>query len=114
LNALAVARLGIPPLIATLATLSLFRGIAEGVTHGAVNYSGFPPVVPVYRPGLSRWRRPRRSCRCFSLRLAGYVLLLHRSVVGRAWYAIGFSPSGARHAGLPYRSASRSRMCCPA
>ena len=37
LNAVAVARLGIPPLIATLATLSLFRGIAEGLTHGAVN-----------------------------------------------------------------------------
>ena len=43
LNAVLVARLGIPPLIVTLGTLSLFRGIAEGITHGAVNYTGFPP-----------------------------------------------------------------------
>jgi rhamnose transport system permease protein len=33
--------------------------------------------------------------------LGAYVLLLHRSVVGRALYAIGFSPGGARYAGLP-------------
>ena len=45
LNAAAVARLGIPPLIVTLGSFSLFRGIAEGLTHGAVNYSGFPPAL---------------------------------------------------------------------
>ena len=32
--------------------------------------------------------------------MAAYVILLHRSVVGRALYAIGFSPEGARYAGL--------------
>src|SRR5689334_25446617 len=26
---------------------------------------------------------------------------LHRSVVGRAWYAIGFTAAGARYAGIP-------------
>jgi len=100
LNALAVARLGIPPLIATLATLSLFRGIAEGVTHGAVNYSGFPPAFLFIGQGYLGGVVPAQLP-LFLLVLAGYVLLLHRSVVGRAWYAIGFSPSGARHAGLP-------------
>ena len=33
--------------------------------------------------------------------LAAYVVLLHRSVVGRALYAIGFTPAGARYAGIP-------------
>jgi rhamnose transport system substrate-binding protein/rhamnose transport system permease protein len=42
LNAVLVARFRIPALIVTLGSYSLFRGIAEGVTHGAVNYSGFP------------------------------------------------------------------------
>ena len=28
-------------------------------------------------------------------------MLLHRSVIGRALYAIGFSPDGARYAGIP-------------
>src|SRR4029079_12005886 len=30
-----------------------------------------------------------------------YAVLLHRSVAGRAWYVIGFTPAGARYAGLP-------------
>src|ERR1700730_11124158 len=42
LNALLIARLELPPLIVTLGTFSLFRGVAEGMTHGAVNYTGFP------------------------------------------------------------------------
>src|SRR5438128_877763 len=42
LNALLVTRLSIPPLIVTLGSFSLFRGIAEGITQGAVNYSNFP------------------------------------------------------------------------
>src|SRR5829696_8351835 len=42
LNALLIAKLKLPPLIVTLGTLSLFRGLAEGMTQGAVNYTGFP------------------------------------------------------------------------
>ena len=32
---------------------------------------------------------------------AGYAMLLHRSIIGRALYAIGFSAAGARYAGIP-------------
>ena len=42
LNAALITRLRIPPIIVTLGAYSMFRGIAEGITHGAVNYSGFP------------------------------------------------------------------------
>ncbi len=42
LNAVLITRLNLPPLIVTLGSLSLFRGIAEGITRGAENYSGFP------------------------------------------------------------------------
>ena len=100
LNAVAVARLGIPPLITTLASLSLFRGIAEGLTHGAVSYSGFPSTFLFLGQGYLGGLVPAQLP-VFLIVLAAYVLLLHRSVIGRAWYAIGFSPSGARHAGLP-------------
>ena len=41
-NALMISRLNFPPLIVTLGTFSLFRGIAEGLTRGIENYSGFP------------------------------------------------------------------------
>jgi rhamnose transport system substrate-binding protein len=43
LNALLVSRLNLPPLIVTLGSFSLFRGLAEGLTRGIENYSGFPP-----------------------------------------------------------------------
>ena len=39
---LLIARFGVPPLIVTLGSLALFRGLAEGMTEAAVSYSGFP------------------------------------------------------------------------
>ena len=102
LNAFLITRLDIPPIIVTLGSYSMFRGIAEGITHGAVNYSGFSPaflqlgqgylwgVIPVQFPVLVA-------------ALAGYGILLHRSTIGRTLYAIGFSPGGARYAGIPVR-----------
>src|SRR3954470_15951920 len=42
INAVIITRLKFPPLIVTLGTFSLFRGIAEGLTRGIENYSGFP------------------------------------------------------------------------
>src|SRR5580700_3709896 len=99
LNGLLVAEFKIPPLIVTLGSFSAFRGIAEGITHGAVNYSGFPKSflflgqgyvlgVPAQLPILA-------------IAIAGYAVLLHRSVVGRGLYAIGFAGNGARYAGIP-------------
>ena len=99
LNAVLITRLNIPPIIVTLGSFSMFRGIAEGLTHGAVNYSGFPAsflqlgqgylwgVVPVQFP-------------IFMLAFLGYAILLHRSVVGRTLYVIGFNAPGARYAGI--------------
>src|ERR1700730_4408231 len=37
LNAVLIARLNFPPLIVTLGTFSLFRGVAEGLTGGVEN-----------------------------------------------------------------------------
>jgi rhamnose transport system permease protein len=100
LNALLVARLGIPPLIVTLGTFSLFRGIAEGITRGAVNYTGFPASFLALGQGYL-WGFVPAQLPLFVAVLAGYVLLLHRSIIGRALYAIGFSAAGARYAGIP-------------
>src|SRR4030095_14048793 len=40
----------------------------------------------------------------FLVILAAYAVLLHRSVIGRAIYAIGFNAEGARYAGIPVRA----------
>jgi rhamnose transport system substrate-binding protein len=103
LNAALVARFGIPPLIVTLGTLSMFRGIAEGMTHAAVNYSGFPSGFLRLGQGYL-WGLVPMQATLFLLVLTAYVALLHRSVIGRAVYAIGLSPESTRYAGIPVAS----------
>ena len=99
LNAALIAGLGIPPLIVTLGSLSLFRGIAEGMTHAAVNYSGFPERFLFLGQGYL-WRTIPAQLPILAAAVVGYVVLLHRSIVGRAWYAIGSNAAGARYAGI--------------
>jgi rhamnose transport system permease protein len=62
LNAFLIAGLGLPPLIVTLASFSLFRGIAEGLTGAAINYTAFPTAFS--SSGRAIWPAScRRSCR---------------------------------------------------
>jgi len=100
LNAALVAILEIPPLIVTLGSLSLFRGLAEGITGGAINYSGFPAGVLRFGQGYL-WGVVPAQLTVFSAVTAAYAVLLNRSIIGRAWYAIGWSAAGARYAGVP-------------
>ena len=100
LNAWLIAYFNIPPLIVTLGTLSLFRGIAEGLTRGAVNYTDFPSSFLALGQGYAGGIFPTQLF-VFIPILVVYSILLHRSVVGRAWYVIGFGAAGARYAGLP-------------
>jgi len=100
LNALLVARLGIPPLIVTLGTLSLFRGLAEGWTGGVRNYTDFPEGFLFMGQGGLPGGVPAQLP-ILALAAVFFWLLLHRTGAGRGLRAIGFSPEGARHAGIP-------------
>ena len=100
LNAVLIARFRIPALIVTLGSFSLFRGIAEGITHGAVNYSGFPKAWLFLGQGYLGGVVPAQLP-IFLVALIGYAVLLQRSTIGRALYAIGFGAEGARYAGIP-------------
>src|SRR5438445_2303111 len=100
LNALLITRLKLPPLIVTLGSFSLFRGLAEALTRGVDNFTNFPQnflflgqgyllnVVPAQLP-------------LFGLVALGVWLLVHKTTFGRSFRAIGFSPEGARYAGIP-------------
>jgi ribose/xylose/arabinose/galactoside ABC-type transport system permease subunit len=98
LNAVLVARLGIPPLIVTLGTYSLFRGLAEGLTAGVRNYSGFPERLLFL--GQGRLAGVPTQLLVVVAAATLFWLLVHRMTTGRALRAIGFSPEGARYAGL--------------
>jgi rhamnose transport system permease protein len=100
INALLITRLRLPPLIVTLGTFSLFRGLGEGFTRGFENYSQFPDSFLFLGQGYLVAGVPTQLP-IFVVVAVGYWILLQRSTIGRGLYAIGFSPEGARHAGIP-------------
>jgi rhamnose transport system substrate-binding protein len=100
LNGLPITRLRLPPLIVTLGTFSLFRGLAEGLTGGTQNYTGFPSRFLFLGQGYLLGGLPTQAPVLLLVALAFWVLL-HRSTIGRALVAIGFSAEGARYAGIP-------------
>ena len=73
-----IARLKLPALIVTLGTYSLFRGVAEGITRGAVSYTGFPSrflfLGQGYLAGVIPTQLP-----VFVLIVGAYMVLLHRT-----------------------------------
>src|SRR6266550_1583580 len=100
LNAVIITRLKFPPLIVTLGTFSLFRGVAEGLTRGIENYSGFPASFLFLGQGYAGGVVPTQLFVLLVV-IAGFAWWLHRTGYGRSLYAIGYSAEGARYAGIP-------------
>ena len=99
-NGFLIARLRVSALIVTLGTYSLYRGLAEAITTGARNYSGFPSKFLFFGQGYFGGFLPAQTI-VLVLAALFFWALLHRTVIGRALYAIGHSPDGARYAGIP-------------
>ncbi|MGB7207133.1 MAG: substrate-binding domain-containing protein [Pyrinomonadaceae bacterium] len=102
LNAGMITKLKAPPLIITLGTFSLFRGIAEGLTRGIENYSGFSPSFLFLGQGYVFGVIPTQLFILVPAIIAVWWWL-HRTAFGRSFYAIGFSQEGSRYAGIKVR-----------
>src|SRR2546428_10674780 len=100
INALMIARLKFPPLIVTLGTFSLFRGIAEGLTRGIENYSGFSSQFLFSGQGYTVGLIPTQLF-VLIVAIGAVYWVLHQTAFGRSLYAIGYSAEGARYAGIP-------------
>ncbi len=98
-NAALITRLRLPPLIVTLGTFSLFRGLAEALTSGTKAYTNFPASFLAL--GNSFFLGVPVQAWVFVVVAVAVWLLVHRTTAGRAFRAIGFAPEGARFAGLP-------------
>ncbi|WP_035609806.1 ABC transporter permease [Haloferula sp. BvORR071] len=98
LNAFLIARLKLPPLIVTLGTFSLFRGLAEALTKGSKSYSGFSDSFLAL--GNSEVAGLPAQLWIFIAVALGVYLLVHHTTFGRSFRAIGYSPEGSRYAGL--------------
>ncbi len=99
LNALLITWLRLPPLIVTLGTYSLFRGLAEALTKSSNSYTGFPQAF--IDLGNGSWHGVPEQVPVLLAVAVLVWLLVHRTAFGRSFRAIGYAPEGARYAGLP-------------
>jgi ribose/xylose/arabinose/galactoside ABC-type transport system permease subunit len=98
-NGALITRLRLPPLIVTLGTFSLYRGLAEALTRGVDAFTNFPQSFLFIGTG-EILGIPTQTWILIMIALAIW-LIVHRTVLGRSFRAIGFAPEGARYAGIP-------------
>lgn len=97
-NALLIVRVGVPPLIMTLATLALYRGLAQGISE-ARSVTGYPEWFFWFGQGSIFGLPVQLFLFIVMAVIAGVVL--QTTTLGRALYAVGNNPVGARFSGLP-------------
>jgi ribose/xylose/arabinose/galactoside ABC-type transport system permease subunit len=98
-NGMLITTLRLPPLIVTLGTFSLYRGLAEAITRGVDAFTNFPESFLFLGAGQVAGG-PTQAWILALVAIAVWVIV-HRTVLGRSFRAIGFAPEGARYAGIP-------------
>ena len=99
MNGALITKLRLPPLIVTLGTFSFFRGLAEALTRGVDAFTNFPESFLFLGTGAIGGI-PAQAWILIAVAIAIWVMV-HRTVLGRSFRAIGFAPEGARFAGIP-------------
>jgi len=97
-NGVLVAHFGLPSIVVTIGTLSLFRGIAY-IVLGDQAYSGYPASFAFFGQGYVWWVITFEMVLFVVAALVFYVLL-HRTSFGRGVIAIGNNPTAALFAGI--------------
>lgn len=97
-NGLVITRIGVPPLIATLATLALYRGLAEGISQ-ARSVRGYPDWFFVL--GQRDLGGIPAQLWLLGVAILVFAVVLARTSFGRTLYAIGNNETAARFSGLP-------------
>ena len=97
-NGVLVAGMGLPSIVVTIGTMSLFRGISY-IVLGDKAFTGYPPEFAYFGQGYVVW--------VFSFELLLFAVmalvvwaLLHRTNFGRSVYAIGNNPTAALFSGI--------------
>jgi rhamnose transport system permease protein len=98
LNGWFITRVNVPPLIMTLATLALYRGLAEGVSQ-ARSVRGYPEWF--YQLGQGEIFGVPTQLWILVISIVIAWLTLAYTSFGRSLYAIGHNEVGARFSGIP-------------
>jgi rhamnose transport system permease protein len=97
-NGLLVTRFGLPSIVVTIGTMSLFRGISFVVLGDQV-YKGYPADFAWFGQGYVWWVISFEFVAFLAVALVGGIVL-HRTVFGRQVYAIGNNPLAATFSGV--------------
>jgi rhamnose transport system permease protein len=97
-NGFIIVRIGVPPLITTLATLALYRGLAEGISE-ARSVRNYPEYF--YELGQGEVLGVPTQLWVVLVFVIITAIVLARTVFGRSLYAIGNNELGARFSGIP-------------
>ncbi len=97
INGFVITRIKVPPLIMTIATLALYRGLAEGVSQ-AHSVRGYPEWFYVLGQGEVFGVPTQLWILIVLIVVAGVAL--DRTTFGRALYAIGSNETAARFSAL--------------
>jgi len=98
INGAFITRLRVPPLIQTLATLALYRGLAEGISQ-ARSVRGYPEWF--FALGQGEVLGVPTQLWILLLAILVFGTVLSRTTFGRALYAIGHNETAARYSGVP-------------
>ena len=98
INGALVAGLGLPSIVVTIGTLSLFRGISY-IVLGDKAFNGYPADFAFFGQGYVVWVISFELV-LFALCAIGYTILLHRTSFGRTVFAIGNNPTAALFSGI--------------
>jgi rhamnose transport system permease protein len=99
-NGFLVAGIGLPSIVVTIGTMSLFRGIAQ-VVLGDQAISDYPPEFEsLGQDYFIKWPPLHLSFLLFVVLAIGFALALHRTAGGRKLYAMGANPIAARFSGI--------------
>ncbi len=97
-NGLVITRLKVPPLIMTIATLALYRGLAEGISQ-AHSVRGYPDWFYFLGQGSVAGVPTQLWILLVAIIVCGVAL--DRTTFGRTLYAIGANETAARFSALP-------------
>lgn len=98
INGFFVARLGLPSIVVTIGTMSLFRGISY-IILGDQAFTGYPDSFAYFGQGYVWWVFSFELL-LFAVFAVIYWALLHRTNFGRAVFAIGNNPTAALFSGI--------------
>ncbi len=103
-NGFLVTRVGLPSIVVTIGTMSLFRGLAQVVLGDQVITQYPKAFKAIGQSYLIAWPPLPWSFVIFLIAAAIFAVVLHKTAFGRKLYAIGNNPVAAKFSGIPVES----------